>query len=310
MTHVKLSSVLVSLTVVLTACVASPAPMNPSHTLTGSGSADPYPDGVLPVGDGMWVVDGPRHGNVFLCREFAGSLRGNKGAVKRGPWFTDDGKGWRPDDKPHVRGSIPVRGHFDMRVEGDLRLIGTNGLPERHPIGQFPVAPDDPVRQYDPNPNHVREHVVLYSLPAQPEQAGTPQCVGSQVGVMLQGAALLSSIDMQGRDAVAWEVQDRCDGHPEPNGVYHYHGPSECLPGTDTDQVIGFAMDGFPITGNRGADGRELFSPDLDECHGGVADVVLDGEQVRTYRYVMTRDFPYTVACFRGEPVRIPPPER
>ena len=31
------------------------------------------------------------------------------------------------------------------------------------------------------------------------------------------------------RDAVAWEVQDACNGHPQSSGVYHYHSLPSCL---------------------------------------------------------------------------------
>lgn len=301
---------------VLVAAGCSPADTSPSagvpleEKFISSDGSNPYPDGVLPVGDGKYDTSGSRFGHVYVCEDFAASLGNNDlgGAMKRGPWFTDDGTGWRPEDKPHIAGDVPVPGSFDMTVRDGRRIISTNGLPVEHTIGQFPVSPDDPAFEIDPNPNTVSEHPFIYDFPAQPQAARDPLCVGHQVGVMLRGAVLYSPLDAQGRDAVAWEVQDRCDGHPEPDGTYHYHGPSPCLPGTETDQVIGFALDGFPIVGNRTADGRELFSRDLDNCHGGVSDVVLDGETVRTYRYVMTRDFPYTVACFRGDPLKMPPP--
>ena len=66
--------------------------------------------------------------------------------------------------------------------------------------------------------------------------------------------------------------------------------------------MIGFAFDGFPITGPEVSQGRELRSAGLDECHGITSEVVLDGKPVTTYHYVMTRDFPYSVNFFRGQP--------
>lgn len=276
-------------------------------TLAGCATRrNPYPDGILPVGDGMYVTDAPRKGYLYACEQFADSLDHNAigGARVRGAWFTEDGLGWRPADKPHVQGDVAVAGRFNMAVRGQRRIIVTNGLPAEHTIGHFPVPTDDPAHRIDPNPNTAAAYNALYTLPAEPPGAQSASCVGHQVGVMTRGAALFSPLDAQGRDAVAWEVQDHCDGHPEPNGTYHYHGPSPCLPGTDTDAVIGFALDGFPITGSGAASGHEVFSADLDECHGGVADVDLDGKRQRTYRYAMTRDYPYTVACFHGVPTQ------
>ena len=282
-----------SCAVIMAGC-ASPVPSN--------AGINPYPDGYLPVGDGMYTSDGPRNGYLYTCHSFADSLGNNAlgGAEKRGPWFTPDGSAWNPSLKPHVRGDIPVDGSFTVSVSDGIRTITTNSLPAAHTIGEFPVAEDDPVHDIDPNPNVPTAHDTTYVMPASPKVSDEPGCVGHQVGVLLRGAALFSPLDAQGRDAVAWEVQDRCDGHPEPDGTYHYHGMSECLPGTETNEVIGYALDGFPITGNRNENGDELFSRDLDECHGGVAHVEVDGVIVETYRYAMTRDYPYTVSCFRG----------
>ena len=44
---------------------------------------------------------------------------------------------------------------------------------------------------------------------------------------------------------------DLCYAHPNgPNGMYHYHTWSECLsPCTGESQLVGVALDGFPIFG-------------------------------------------------------------
>jgi len=52
------------------------------------------------------------------------------------------------------------------------------------------------------------------------------------------------------------------------------------------------------------AQGRELTNADLDECHGRASEVLWDGSRVRIYHYVLTREYPYTIGCFRGTPVR------
>jgi hypothetical protein len=60
-----------------------------------------------------------------------------------------------------------------------------------------------------------------------------------------------------------WEVNallaevgiDRCLGHPEQRGTYHYHANSPCLyPDIENQHspIVGFAWDGFPIYGVRG----------------------------------------------------------
>ena len=51
--------------------------------------------------------------------------------------------------------------------------------------------------------------------------------------------------------------------------------------------------------------GKELTNADLDECHGRVSRVVWDGKEASMYHYVLTREYPYTVGCFRGTPARM-----
>jgi hypothetical protein len=65
--------------------------------------------------------------------------------------------------------------------------------------------------------------------------------------------------------------------------------------------VEGYAADGFPITGSKVAEGKYLLSKNLDECHGLTSTIVIDGQNVTTYHYVMTADFPYSISCFRGK---------
>ena len=69
---------------------------------------------------------------------------------------------------------------------------------------------------------------------------------------------------------------------------------------------IGYAMDGYGIYSSYDAGGRELTNADLDECHGRVSSVEWDGKRMDIYHYVLTREYPYTIGCFRGSPLRRP----
>jgi hypothetical protein len=51
--------------------------------------------------------------------------------------------------------------------------------------------------------------------------------------------------------------------------------------------------------------GKEVTNADLDECHGRVSPIPWDGKQVTMYHYVLTREYPYTVGCFRGTALRV-----
>jgi hypothetical protein len=266
---------------------------------------DRYADGILPVGDGRYRTDSAARGYVYVCRVPAG---GGGGAQSRGPWFSADGTTYDVDKKVAVRGKVEWDASFSMLVADGTRTITTNDLPRDHTTGVFPVQPDDPAYQYDRNPNNIAAQSLTYDLDANPEFRAQPGCMDGESGVMVTGVALFDAFDAGGRDAGAWEVQDGCDGHPQLSSEYHYHTLSSCIADTGVDTVIGWALDGFPITGPKVGDHNVLTTADLDECHGITSTVRLDGTPVTTYHYVMTQDFPYSVSCFRGTPTQPPRP--
>ncbi len=260
--------------------------------------ADPH---AIPLGDGK-LSESPRSGYVYSCTT---RFRGG-GARHAGDWIL--GSTWDETRKIHVQGSVSwPQARFDVVEAGGSRRITGNDLPTAGTTGVFPVRRSDPAFRIDRNPNAIRPQEVTLSLPLAPRFAAQPSCVPmGPIGITLSGVFIFNAIDDAGRDAVAHEVQDRCNGHPEHQGRYHYHGPSPCVPGMSRpNAVIGYAFDGFPITGLMAADGREHANADLDDCHGRVDALTLNGRTVRTYHYAMTREYPYTVGCFRGRPVRL-----
>ena len=251
----------------------------------------------LPLGDGK-ISSAPQKGYVYSCQtQFNG--RGASGAT---PWINSDGT-WDMTKKVSVEGSVNWPHNFTTSVQGNKRVFTTNDLPD-HATGVFPISLADYAHHFDQNPNSIKAQSITFSVPANPTVAALPTCVGGEVGIMLSGVLLFSAFDAEGRDAVAHEVQDQCDGHPQESGYYHYHGLSSCLKDNATGQsaLLGYAFDGFGIYGPYGADGKELTDADLDECHGITSEVEWDGKQVMMYHYVATREFPYVVGCFRGAP--------
>ncbi len=265
---------------------------------------DEYAGGILPVGDGRFHTDRAEQGYLYLCREPGGG----GGAEVRGPWFVNDNTAYDVNAKLSVRGEVSWESSYSMEIAGGRRVITTNDLPRDHTTGEFPVAADDPAYEYDRNPNGIAEQSLTYSLPANPEVLDTPQCMGGEAGIMTTGVSLFNAFDGGGRDAGAWELQDGCGGHPQVSGQYHYHTLSSCIASAPVSTVIGWAFDGFPITGPKVDDRNILTTSDLDECHGITSTISIDGEQVTTYHYVMTQDFPYSVSCFRATAVDAPGP--
>lgn len=254
----------------------------------------------LPLGDGK-VSSAPVRGQVFSCN----TRFGGGGAHANGDWIS--GLTWDATRKVFVQGDVAwPQAQFFLTEIGGQRLLSGNGLPLNHGTGTFPIAVNDPAYRFDRNPNPIAAQSITISIPTVPVLAANAGCVSmGAVGVMRNGVALFNALDGMGRDAVAHEVQDHCDGHPERNGQYHYHGPSTCMPGAkDNAALVGYALDGFGIYSMFDENGRELTNADLDECHGRTSRVLWDGKAVTMYHYVLTREYPYTLGCFRGTPTR------
>jgi hypothetical protein len=264
-----------------------------------SGAAAFAADDSLPLGDGH-ISAAPQVGYLFSCQtQFNG-----RGAMHTGEWVQGDT--WIPSRKPAVQGSVSWPGSaISIDLEGGKRVIRANDLP-KHPTGIFPIQPSDPAYQFDRNPNSIQSQRILLTLPMEPTAAAVPTCVPmGMIGFALDGVAIFNAVDAAGHDAVAHEVQDQCDGHPQHEGQYHYHGPSPCM--TDAagaagkhSDLVGYALDGYGIYGLHGEDGKVLHDSDLDACHGHTHAVMWDGKLTVIYHYHLTPEYPYTLGCFHG----------
>lgn len=293
-------------------------PDGPSQVVVSDGAEKPgleldkskkygnkYANGLLPVGDNKYSLTGAAKGIIYNCSRFSQN-NGQGGAKSRGPWFVNQNTQYDINKKAKIGGRVSWNGSFSNVKKGTMRHITTNNLPVSHTTGVFPTATDDPAYANDHTPFSLQEQTLTYLLSANPTY-GDPQCVGDEVGIMLTGIPLFNAFDDEKRDAGTWEVHDKCAGHPQISGEYHYHTLSPCITDISVSTVIGFALDGFPITGPKVSEGNYLTTDDLDVCHGIKSEIILDGKKVNQYHYVMTQDFPYSVSCFRAKPSQAPP---
>lgn len=256
--------------------------------------ANPAWSSALPLGDHKISVT-PRGGYLMSCVR-----HWRRGPFHGGPWI--QGNDWFPSQKPHVEGDVHMSGHqFSIQHVGHWLDIYSNDIPA-HGVGIYPIRWSDPVHKYDPNPNSIRPQDIHYQLPYHPRMAATPTCVPmGPIGIALDGTPIFSAVDNGGIDAVAHEVQDRCNGHPNHFGMYHYHGPSSCMPNEKTSGLVGYALDGYGIYGMRDlTTGKILTTSELGACHGIVSRIRRHGKIVKMFHYVLTKTYPYTVGCFRG----------
>ena len=266
-------------------------------------AGSPVDPTALPIGTSTVSTAAPAVGGLFACD--AGNPNG-PGAFAVGPWIDEAAGTWDAVAKIAVRGEVSwPMAQYDETVSGEVRTIESNGVPVGAVTGEFPIAADDPAYAYDRNPNTIGEHDLSIELPVSPSTAAAPSCLSKgTIGILRNGVALFASIDEQNRDAVAYETQDQCDGHPQQSSTYHYHSIPSCVldAATGPSTVVGWAADGFPIVVERDADGNLPTDADLDECHGRTSPIELDGETVETYHYSATAEFPYFIGCFRGTP--------
>jgi hypothetical protein len=250
----------------------------------------------LPIGDGKVSTTGARRGWIYACQV----MQGGGGSFRDGEWIHDDGT-FDLTAKPTVDGSVewPDARVRISRSGGRTRISG-NGLPVNATTGVFPIAAGDDAYQYDRNPNSIRSQTVSLTLP-KARRASKPSCVnGGTVGYATNGVAIFNGLDAMNRDAVAHEIQDDCGGHPERSGAYHYHSGSGCVTGSSRKaKVVGWMLDGYPLVNEPG-----ITNDDLDACHGRTSTISISGKRVRTYHYNVTAEYPYTIGCFRGTPLR------
>jgi len=224
---------------------------------------------------------------------------------------------------------LPLEDVTGFPGQGSRLLIG-NGLPSTK-MGTFPVQSGTAAYTYyaalpggtNPagtsvetgNPQYVdaaaigiSPYPLVSTIPLNPVVSGAYPINSLIVGIALTGAPwhIEKANDLSGNyySPINALPLDACFGHPY-NQQYHYHAYSwKCFPNqgaTGQSPVFGFALDGFPITGPRGADGKELTNDDLDICHGTTSEIIMpDGTRKLTYHYVLNREYPYSIGCFRG----------
>jgi hypothetical protein len=257
----------------------------------------------LPLGNNKYTTTAPRKGYVYACDADMYQFPSIIGARVTGPWVNEAEQTFDATAKIYTRGSVFHDGRLSITESGNLRVFVGNGLPVGIPTGVYPIADSDPAIQYDANPNAITEQPIAFSIPLNPTVAVSPFCTYKRIGITLDGVELDTPLDSSGRDENGYELNDACGGKPQPGGSYHRQFLSECIPHIrDHNALVGYALDGFGIFSSFDENGKELVSADLDECHGITSQIDWDGQRKIMYHYVMTRDFPYTLTCFRGKP--------
>eukprot|EP00947_MAST-08B_sp_MAST-8B-sp1_P000572 g572.t1 len=130
-----------------------------------------------------------------------------------------------------------------------------------------------------------------FQLPLQPTYRSRPRQLNLRgpIGVSLAGVPLATATDWPCCANAGRQVQ--CDGHAGYQKEWHYHAPNAGCAVPGPNDLVGYAMDGFPIYGpHRGKTKAEVDAV-LDECNGrngGLTDggtPCVDGQACPNYRY-------------------------
>jgi len=164
-------------------------------------------------------------------------------------------------------------------------------------------------------PNTPYEQTIKIKLPLQPKLSTSTYTIAIKnpdgsanttppilaVGIAVNGVAIYGNSDANGLDAYINEAVsfDKCGGHPQQFGEYHYHSePGKDCVFTDTSgqhsPLFGFMYDGIPIYGEYGDNG--VAPTELDSCGGHV------DKTYPYYHYHLPKEkaYPYTLTCLKG----------
>lgn len=205
-------------------------------------------------------------------------------------------------------------------------IMQPNGIPNHTrdayyavPISQEIVVPDASTSKIVKDPTKAQTY--KFTIPTAPKYSSrtTTTSLGS-IGVMISGAVLYNPYEGDGKtvamasnftitdeNGVTASFVDKCAGHPTPNmGAYHYHGLPSCVT-SQVDQpskpshIIGFALDGFPIYGDRDIKGKNVLVNSLDKCNGIYSATPEFPSGIYHYVLLGSADARSSISCFHGE---------
>lgn len=181
------------------------------------------------------------------------------------------------------------------------------------------VVPDATTANIIADPTKAQTY--KFTIPTTPKYSSkvTSTSLGS-IGVMISGAVLYNPFEGDGKTVamaknftitnsagITASFIDKCAGHPTPDiGAYHYHGLPNCVTAkvdkvSKPSHIIGFALDGFPIYGDRDIKGKQVTAKNLDQCNGVISATPEFPKGIYHYVLLGTADARSSIACFHGE---------
>ncbi len=196
------------------------------------------------------------------------------------------------------------------RIDGGYLVVTSDSLPD-HGSPYFRDTRYESYRyeatqgarpRFRQSPGVIEARQMVFRIPLEPQVLQGPpmRTPMGPMGVALNGVPFFNQYAGGGaplsHEAVSF---DQYNGHPSPDGMYHYHvEPYALTHRFGRDALLGFLLDGHPVYGPL-ENGRMVSNADLDECHGH-AHATRDYPD-GVYHYHTTAEAPYIAgAGFRG----------
>jgi hypothetical protein len=210
-------------------------------------------------------------------------------------------------------GTVPaVFAHYastvQVTVEGNEVVLRANGVPD-HKSPYFAstdprhAAYDGANAQFMLAPGTIVAESYVFRIPITPKAASTHSATPlGPIGISVNGVPLFNQYNGQNRPlTVEINTFDQFNGHPTPNGDYHYHAePYSITKASGSSALVGFLLDGFPVYGPV-ENGRRVTNAELDAYHGHTAATA--DYPTGIYHYHVTDADPYiNGAGFYGTP--------
>ncbi|MBD79598.1 MAG: YHYH protein [Crocinitomicaceae bacterium] len=166
----------------------------------------------------------------------------------------------------------------EVYQDGEFIVIKTNGRPDhKSPYykgteweSTLYEAYNGNNSAYNQNPNKIAAINFTFKIPHTPTEAANKSATPmGAIGVAINGVAFFNQNAAPGDD-LSNEINtfDQYAGHPQQQGMYHYHLEPTYLTGAQGSSVLlGFLLDGFPVYGPV-ENGKTVTNADLDNYHG------------------------------------------
>lgn len=161
----------------------------------------------------------------------------------------------QPSLMPIQTASVAMKSSVSITVDGDFRVIKSNGIPDHQP-GEFPRRG---------NPNAIKPQSYEFRVPVKPQEADAPQqSHGFWWGVAVNGVPFEPGTGESWNNDMrsGWRYEaatgflnlglDEHNAHVQPNGAYHYHAmPNGLVKEKGGDEknmvLVAWAADGYPV---------------------------------------------------------------